>query len=188
MLTNRLLLAMVMAASLAGCSTTMRVTNPALAEHGGNDEDSQLLFWHTLADRPITGNDDAFHGMLLFLNANDDAGSYADRLAALRARGLLPAGFNEPADAPVRRGTVAVMLVKLLDMKGGWAMHVFGPNPRYALRELQYKGLMPYSSPQQTFTGMEYVGVIGALEDYQSRTGRRQAAREPATTAPSVGG
>jgi len=46
-------------------------------------------------------------------------------------------------------------------------MHIFGPIPRYAVRELVYAGIFPPSSPQQTFSGAEFVGVIGKLDDYQ---------------------
>jgi hypothetical protein len=40
-------------------------------------------------------------------------------------------------------------------------------NPRYATRELMYLDLYPPSSPQQTFSGTEFLGIIGRIEDYQ---------------------
>ena len=46
-------------------------------------------------------------------------------------------------------------------------MHVFGPSPRYAVKEVVDADIFPPSSPQQTFGGSEFVGVIGKLEDYQ---------------------
>ena len=46
-------------------------------------------------------------------------------------------------------------------------MRMFGPSPRYATRELRYIGLFPQSSPQQTFSGPELLGIIGRAEDYQ---------------------
>ena len=46
-------------------------------------------------------------------------------------------------------------------------MRLFGPSPRYAVRELQYMNLFPQSSPQQTFSGQELLGIIGRAEDYQ---------------------
>jgi hypothetical protein len=68
-------------------------------------------------------------------------------------------------------------------------MHVFGNTPRYAVRELQYLAIFPYSSPQQTFSGTEYVGVIGALEDYQNahqQGGKPAIPTPPVTPAPST--
>jgi hypothetical protein len=38
-------------------------------------------------------------------------------------------------------------------------------------------GLFPPGSPQQTFSGNEYVGIIGRIEDYQ----RGNAADKPAS-------
>ena len=80
---------------------------------------------------------------------------------------MLPGGFDEPADAAARRGTVAVVLVRALSIDGGLSLHLLGPRPRYAVRELQYAGLFPPSSPQQTFSGAELLGIIGRAEDYQ---------------------
>jgi hypothetical protein len=58
-------------------------------------------------------------------------------------------------------------LARALDVKGGLTMQLFGASPRYATRELQHAGLFPPSSPQQTFSGAEFLGIIGRAEDYQ---------------------
>ena len=155
---------------LAGCQTA-RVERPLTAEWGGNDPDSQLEFWHRLAEEPVTSNDDAFHGLLLFFDGEDPAADYAGRVAALRERGLLPGGFDEPAEQAVTRGTLALALVRALDIRGGVMMAFPGRNPRYAVRELQFLGLYPPSSENQTFNGAEFLGVIGKAEDYQRGKG-----------------
>jgi hypothetical protein len=59
----------------------------------------------------------------------------------------------------------------VLSIKGGLTMRVFGPHPRYAERELEYAGLFPPSSPQQVFSGAEFLGIIGRAEDYQRVSG-----------------
>ena len=133
-----------------------------------DDPDTQLDFWHTLTERKITTNDEAFHGLLLYLDGKDGSRSYTDRVQALKSRKLISAGFNAPADHAVTRGALAVALVKTLQIKGGLTMRIFGPNERYAVRELQYMGLYPLSSPQQTFSGTEFVGIIGKIDDYQT--------------------
>jgi hypothetical protein len=156
---------------LTGCQAA-RVERPLAAELGGNDPDAQLEFWHRLADEPVTSNDDAFHGLLLFLDGADPAADYAGRVEALRRRRMLPAGFAEPAEQAVRRGTLAVALSRALDVRGGVLMTLTGRTPRYALRELQYMGLFPPSSENQTFNGSEFLGVIGKAEDYQRGTER----------------
>ena len=50
----------------------------------------------------------------------------------------------------------------------------------YATRELVYLELYPPSTPNQTFSGAEYVGIIGRIEDYQ----RGDNVELPATQMP----
>lgn len=160
------LLCLVFLAALAGCQGA-KVDRTVTADHGGGDPDAQLDFWHTLADQPITSNDDAFHGLLLYLDGTDESADYEQRVAALKSRGLLPQGFDAPADAAVDRGTLAVAIAKHLNIHGGLVMSLTGPSPRYATRELVFLGIYPPSSPNQTFSGTEFLGIIGKLEDYQ---------------------
>jgi hypothetical protein len=153
-------------ASVGGCGSP--VTGPPLAkEMAGDDPQAQMDFWHTLPTRAAVTNDEAFHALLLFLDGQDPAADYAGRVTALRARGMLPGGFADKPEAAVRRGTLAVALVRGLAIPGGLTMRVFGPQPRYAERELEYAGLYPPGSPHQTFSGAELLGIIGRAEDYQ---------------------
>jgi hypothetical protein len=157
-------------ALLCGGCQSVHVHESVLTKFPGSDADSQLSFWHELATRHLTSNDDAFHGLLLYLDSKDDSKNYAERVATLKSRGMLPPSFNDPADVAVKRGNLAVPVAKILEIRGGWAMHVFGPTPRYAVRELVYADVFPPSSAQQTFSGSEYVGIIGKIEDYQRST------------------
>jgi hypothetical protein len=150
-----------------GCQSAT-VQTSVTAKFSDNTTDSQLSFWHELADRHVTSNDDAFHGLLLYVDSHDNSKTYDDRVAALKAKGLLSSSFSQPADLAVTRGTLAVAICKLLHLRGGIMMHITGPIPRYAVKELVYDGIFPPSSPQQTFSGTEFVGIIGKLDDYQS--------------------
>ena len=147
----------------------------------GDDPDSQIDFWHTLDDKPITDNDEAFHGLLLYLDSKDSAKDYAGRVAALRSLNMLPRGFDQPADAAIQRGVLAVAICQALQIKGGVTMQllypIVGPTPRYCLRELQFKGLYPPGSANQTFSGDEYLGIIGKIEDYQRGDPARKSAQ-----------
>lgn len=155
-----------MSLALAGCQAA-RVARPLTAELGGNDPDQQLEFWHRLADQPVTSNDDAFHGLLMFLDGDDPAVDYSGRVGEMRRRRMLPCGFNQSAERAVDRGTLAVAILRALEIKGGLILQLFGPTPRYAVRELVFMGLYPPSSPNQTFSGAEFLGIIGKLEDHQ---------------------
>jgi hypothetical protein len=164
---------------VAGCHNA-KVAEPLTGKLGGSDPDAQMEFWHTLAERNLTSNDEAFHGLLLYLGDTDPAGDYPGRVRELKSRGLLDAGFNQPADQAVQRGILATALVRALKIKGGVFQRLTHDNPRYAVRELMYLDLYPPSSPQQTFSGSEFLGIIGRIEDYQ----RGNAEDYPAAVLP----
>jgi hypothetical protein len=170
-----------------GCAAN-RTGQPLAPELARNDADSQVEFWHELPERKAVSNDEAFHAVLLFADGGDPTGDYSGRASVLKQRGMLPGGFAAPATEPVRRGTLAVALAKVLQIKGGVTMQVFGPSPRYAVRELQYAGLFPPSSPQQTFSGAEFLGIIGRAEDYQRMQAEGAATPELGGAAPADGG
>jgi hypothetical protein len=163
---RRIFVIVVALLALAGCQAA-RVDRSLVSQLPGNDEDAQLEFWHSLAEQKVASNDDAFHGLLLFLDEADASKDYADRVAAMKERNLLPATFNEPAEKAVDRGTLAVAFSRALNIRGGVVMSLTGASPRYATRELVFQGIFPPSSPNQTFSGTEFLGIIGKAEDYQ---------------------
>src|SRR5437870_5220953 len=152
---------MTLLSSMAGCHhATGQVVSPKMA---GNEPGQQIEFWHALNDEKVTTNDQAFHALLLFVDGKDDANNYEGRVAALKAKKIIPANFNEPAGQAVSRGIVAVAIVKILHIRGGVTMMLLGPIPRYAVRELIFMNLYPPGSAQQTFTGPEFVGIMGRV-------------------------
>ncbi len=153
-------------ALVAGCHTTT-VPDQLLPKFAGNEPDTQLDFWHHLATRSLVSNDEAFHGMLLYLDGKDDAQGFAQRTQTLKSRRLIPANFNRPADEALQRGTLAYSIARTLNIKGGLTVRLTGLSPRYAIRELEYLDILPTSSTNQVFTGREFVGVIGKAQDYR---------------------
>jgi hypothetical protein len=163
-----------------GCHTP-RKGETVTKDLAGSEPDAQVNFWHSLTDKPVTSNDEAFHALLLYVDGKDDSADYQARVAALKAKKMLPAGFYEAADAAVRRGTVAVAIIQVIQNKGGVTMHIVGPRPRYAVRELMFLNVYPPSTANQAFSGNEFVGIIGRVEDYQ----RGNPAQVPAAVMPS---
>ena len=176
---SKLLITVSLVLALVGCRSK-QVGKPVSAELAGSDMDAQLNFWHAMSGEKVTSNDQAFHGLLLYLDGKDESPDYAARVAALKARRMLPANFAESAETAITRGTLAVAIVRSLEIKGGLTMSVFGPIPRYAVRELQFMNLYPPGGTYQTFTGNEYLGIIGRMEDYQ----RGNPANKPAKDLP----
>lgn len=165
--------------ALVGCKSA-RVEQPLTRTLGSSDVETQLEFWHQLAERPVTCNDEAFHGLLLYLDGDDANDDYAARVQSMKSRGMLPGNFDEPPEKAVSRGTLAVAIVRALQIKGGVMLHVASRHPRYATRELVFLELYPPSSPHQTFTGGEFLGIMGRVEDWQ----RGNPADVPAAVLP----
>ncbi len=133
-----------------------------------------------MPDENVASNDEAFHALLLYADGQDDSADYAARVAAMKKRSMLPKNFNEPAEAAAKRGTLAVAILQVLHEKGGITLHLFGPSPRYATRELMFLNVYPTCSPNQALSGNELVGIIGRVEDYQ----RGNPADYPASVMP----
>lgn len=152
--------------TLGGCKAA-QVTAPLTDNLAGNEPATQMEFWHTLVQRPVVSNDEAWHGLLLFVDGQDTAETYDARVEALKSRSMLPAKFDRPANEAVLRGNLAVALCAILEIKGGVIMHVLGPSPRYATRELQYRGIYLTSSPHQTFSGQQFLAVLSQVEAVQ---------------------
>jgi hypothetical protein len=152
-------------AILGGCSS-VPAGKSVVSDLSKNPDDTEVQFWHDMESRPMATNDDAFHGLLLYLDGSDASSDYDARVATLKQRQLLPADFHGGEDDAIERGTLAVVLVKALHLKGGLSMRLFGPLPRYAVRELEYRNIFPDSSENQLFSGAEFVGIMGRVEDF----------------------
>lgn len=160
---------MLLAAMLVvGCQSA-RVTPQAQRLPAAQDP-TGIDFWHALPGEPLASNHDAFRAVLMYFDGQAPA-EYDAKVELMKQRGWLPAGFNEPADVAVTRGTLAIALTEAMGLEGGVMMRVLGPQPRYAVRELQYIELYPICSPQQAVSGTALVELFSRLEDYQRRRG-----------------
>ncbi len=164
-----------------GCQSTP-VPTSILPQLAANDDQTQLDFWHTLATKNLVSNDEALHGLLLFLHNQDNATNYSDRVATLKRANILPSNFNQPENTVITRGTLATALVNALNLKSSSVnLLLLGSNPHHATRQLEYENIYPPSSPNQILTGSDYVGIIGACRDYS----HGNPADYPASVMPS---
>jgi len=100
--------------------------------------------------------------LLLYADGHDDSSGYDARVSALKQRGMLAGSFNEPADQAITRGTLAVAIVRLLEIRGGWALTLLGNTPALCHAGTRLpRHFTPLSSPRQTLTGNEVGGDHG---------------------------
>lgn len=155
-----------MGVMLIGCAQT-RLENTIDTEYDPADTTASLDFWHQLALREAVSNNEAMHALVRLASGDDPTDSYLQRRQWLIDQGHLAADFNGPANAPATRGMVAQVLCNVLQIEGGLTMRLIGPHPRYATRELVFLDIYEPSSPQQGFSGIQFVEVINEAEDFQ---------------------
>ena len=126
-----------------------------------------MNFWHSLNDKKLISNDEAMHGLILFYCNKDLATTYEQRVERLKQDKLLSNDFKGLENEAITRGELAAMLAKNLKIKGGVMMHLLGPQPRYALKEMVALRIFPESSPQQVLNGAQLIEIMGRVEDYQ---------------------
>jgi len=163
--------------TLTGCART-RVQNPQVTDYPPGDSTAELDFWHGLPGSRAVSNDEGLHGVLLLFDGSDPTQSYDARVAALKERGWLSKGFDEPSDVAMQRGTLSYILVRAMDVKGGVMMHLTSRCSRYANLELQRLGIMPGGSEFMVIDGLDYVGSMSKAQDYMVIQGMRKAERE----------
>lgn len=122
-------------------------------------------FWFDLAQSRRVTNDQVTRALLLHVDDPAAMSDYASRVERLKARRMLPAGFDAPPGGTARRGDLAVAVCRILGLQGGLTFRLLPDSPRYAHRTLTFEGIFPDGSPQQGLTGSMLVGIIGAVDD-----------------------
>jgi hypothetical protein len=149
--------------ALASCSCSSQLNIHSKAQIAGPlapaSRDS-AEFAQLLTQKPWCSNDDAASMILLLVDGEDFCTSFEQRLVALELKGLADTRWDLKADKPVTNGTLAFMLCRALDIKGGPMMRLF-PCRRYAYREAAYNGIIIRGAEYEPLTGREAVGIMG---------------------------
>lgn len=98
------------------------------------------------------------------------------KVALARERGWIAEDAAMIANETARVGWVARAVCLEAGIDGGLSMRLFGPIPRYALRELTYERLLGTKSENQALSGLELIATIGRVQD--RRTGLVSAPRQ----------
>ncbi len=162
-------LLLCLAACLSGCAATRTVLEDSAVDTFA-DDDAELDFWDDLATRRVVTNNDALHGLLLVADDEDAAEDYETRAATARLRGWMNAESTPPADESANVGMIAVAVCDILDIQGGVTMRLLGPSPRYCTREIVYRELVSRRTENQSLSGLEFVDLIGRMEDETTRS------------------
>jgi hypothetical protein len=160
---------------LAGFLTvSCQSSRPAEVVLGENDlppaagrDSAQLAY--DLSQKTWCSNDDACSMILLLLNGEDPYRNFDERIVALDEKGIADIGWDIEADKPVTKGTLAYMLCRAVDIRGGVMMHLLNIR-RYSYRQAVAEGLMVRGSEFEPLTGPEVVGIMGRAARMKDQT------------------
>jgi len=175
-----------------GCTRTVREASVADTLSAA-DATTELDFWDELSMQDAVTNHDALHALMLtfgFLTEDgaddegveggdlDDAGpaGFDAKVAFAQQRGWIGADEALIANETAQVGWIARAICLEAGVEGGLSMHLFGPIPRYALRELTYERIMPTKSENQALSGLELIATVSRVQD--RRTGLVSAPRQ----------
>ncbi len=165
---GRVAVVLAATAGLTGCGTTTGITGGQTA--GPADENSAEYLDRVSSQTEVSEND-ALIGMLLLLDGDDQAGTFAKRVASLEQRGIVADSWSHDSARALTRGRLAYMICQACQIKGGIILRLFGPSQRYCLRELQYMEMMGDGMTSSQISGMEMVAVLSRADTY-IRTGK----------------
>jgi len=131
-------------------------------ENAGVAEDGSAELAYKLAFKKWGTNAEACSMMLYLVEGEDQGETFEQKQQLLQSRGILPGDWDLSATEPVRKGTLALMLCRALDIKGGLFMRLVGGR-RYAYREAVYLDLMQGGSEREYLTGPEVVDIMGRV-------------------------
>ncbi len=160
--------------TILGCQEqTLKIASDENADSqklpAGEESDG---FLDRISSQENVTENDAMRGVLMLLNGEDTAQSFAERTRLLAEKNIVSKNWTFVADRPITKGKLAYIIYQACDMGGGVILAVTGPSQRYCMRELQFQEMMSESgSYYSKISGMEFVAVLGRADVYR-RTGR----------------
>jgi hypothetical protein len=164
--------AVLAACGSLGCTQTLRVEQADAGEKASAD-----AFLHDhLQNQPMVTVAEAYRAVLMLAEGEDKYTDFDARRSALESRGIARPEWGLRREACIDRGSVAYMVCQVIKLCGGINFNLFGrltgvSDRRYAVRELDYAGIMEPSAPYRYITGGELVDVVAKADRYMAAHG-----------------
>jgi hypothetical protein len=155
----------------AGCAGP-RATQPEMDPATMTDE----CFQAYIATVDLVTVDEAYRVMLILADGEDASKSFEERREKLESRGIARAAWNLKPENVVDSGSVAYMVCRICEIRGGVNMRVFGQaglgDRRYALREVMYREMIPEEIVDyQYMTGAAMVALLAKADELMAKKG-----------------
>lgn len=154
-------LALVTGACIAFCSCAQpRQAKPEVNPDELSDEGFQVY----IARAPLITVDEAYRAVLILADGEDTSKNFDERRQKLESRDIARAAWNLEGQNVIDAGSLAFMVCKVCEIRGGINFTLFGSwglgDRRYALRELIHREMIDEMIDYQFVTGAELHGLI----------------------------
>ena len=158
----------------AACSQIDRPEQAQAAQQLSGDE---FLHEH-LPQQSFVTTAEAYRAMVMLAEGEDRFGSFAGCEEYLLAKKILRPEWKLDRDTAIDRGTVAYMVMRIVNIRGGINWNVFGKqgigDRRYAVRELVFHKMMADGPPYRLISGPELVDLMTNADAEMSKRGAYQ--------------
>jgi len=144
-------------------SETKKVS-PPVVDSRLNDYFSKLL------SKEVANLSDAYKTLVVLLGVEDQFNDPDSQFNYLKEKGIVPKNIGTEANykEPLRKGALAYMFTKVMDIKGGITLRTFGLTQRYALKELVYHDIMLPGIVHDFVSGKELIWTLTQAADYMA--------------------
>ncbi|HKQ50637.1 MAG TPA: hypothetical protein VJZ71_21380 [Phycisphaerae bacterium] len=157
-------------ALVSGC-TAPRQEQPSVNAAELSDEGFQAY----VAELNLVTVDEAYRAMLILADGQDGSKDFEERKTKLESRGIARSAWKLEPENVIDSGSVAYMVCKICQIRGGVNMNLFGSwglgDRRYALRELVYREMIDESVDYQFMTGAILYGLMRDADELMAKKG-----------------
>ena len=147
--------------------------------------------YRELIERGVATYEDGCRAISAYVGVPAGAMTFEEVVAELKRKEIVDRRWKYSPDKTLTRAIMAYMIFKVLDMKGGFTMHVvngmgrftsfvcrklgisddftvpdIGIGRRYAFLEFQFKGIIPQGNKRTFLTGHDLMAIMYRLEQY----------------------
>jgi hypothetical protein len=147
--------------------------------------------YRELIERGVATYEDGCRAISAYVGIPADTMTFEKVVLALKKKEIVDSRWEYAPDKTLTRAIMAYMIFKVLDMKGGFTMHVvngigsftsfvcrklgisddftvpdIGIGRRYAFLEFQFKGIIPQGNKRTFLTGHDLMAIMYRLEQY----------------------
>ncbi|MFH1385030.1 MAG: hypothetical protein ABIH47_08760 [Candidatus Omnitrophota bacterium] len=131
----------------------------------------QSRYFNELLTKRVVSLADACQGLVILMEVDNEYRDFNSQLSFLRREEIVPVTI--PSDVnqnkPLRKGLAAILFCRMLNVKGGIWIHLFGLRERYALRELVHERIMSSGYVHERVNGEELIVMLINAADYLSK-------------------